>query len=89
MKNFKFDFRKMLILFAIVPLVITASVLSLVMLPMSNNEIQNIIHNEMITAVTEIGTNFDYVTECNESSMLTYMSAPVIKEYLKILLILL
>lgn len=83
MKNFKFDFRKMLILFAIVPLVITASVLSLVMLPMSNNEIQNIIHNEMITAVTEIGTNFDYVTECNESSMLTYMSAPVIKEYLK------
>lgn len=83
MKNFKFDFRKMLILFAIVPLVLTASVLSLVMLPMSSNEIQNIIHNEMITSATEIGTNFDYVTECNESSMLTFMSAPIIKEYLK------
>jgi len=78
----KFDFNIMLLLFALIPLLTSVIIISMVIVSKSSNELKETTHNAMLTAVEEIGASFDNNTENAKTIMLAYASAPVIKEYL-------
>lgn len=82
MRKFKFDFKKMLLLFSLVPLILVAAIISIVTVNISSKELKLTTQTGMLTAVEEIGTCFDTTTSDAMTTMMTFATAPVIKEYL-------
>jgi len=80
--KFKFDFNKMLLLFALIPLVTVALVISIVTVTISSKELKESTHNALVNAIKEIGTSFDNNTANSMVTMQTFASAPIIREYL-------
>lgn len=82
MKKKKLKFNLLLLVLAVVPLLISTVVLSLVLINTGSKEIKTVTHSEMVSLVNEIGTAFDYSVKCNETVLRDFTTAPVIKDYL-------
>lgn len=82
-KKSALSFYKVLSMYALVPLVTVAIVLSISAVVIANQELEKQINNSMISAVKQIGASFDYSTQMTKTTMGAYASAPVIRDYLK------
>ena len=82
MRKFKFDFKKMLLLFSLVPLITVAAIISIVTVNISSKELKLTTQTGMLTSIEEIGTCFDTTTTNAMTTMETFATAPIIKEFL-------
>lgn len=81
-KGFKFDFNKVLIMFAIIPMLFVALVLGCVLALNSSKELQKSARNSFIAMIDQIGVAIDYSTSNAETTMRSFATAPIIKEAL-------
>ena len=75
--------RTTLILYAILPLLISSVILSAILIGKSTKDMEKNTNNSLVSIVNESGIAFDYVTKKNEELLQTYSTAPIVKEALK------
>lgn len=79
----KLNMKITLILFALVPMIISALILSVVLINTSSKELKASTHNSLVSLIKETGAAFDNTTANSEAAMLTFMQAPIVKEFLQ------
>ena len=72
-----------LILFALIPMIFSAAIISVVLINTSSNEVKTTTHNSLVALISETGAAFDYSTERNENVMTNFMKAPIVKQFLQ------
>ena len=82
-KGLRMDMRFTLILFALIPLLVSVIVVSVVLVKKSSNEVKVNVSNAMVSSVVDVGTAFDYSTEMAKTTMRNFASAPIIMDALK------
>lgn len=80
--NSKLNMRITLILFALIPMLISDVILSTVLVKTSSNELKSVTNNSMVSLIKETGAAFDNSTATNEAIMKTFTQAPVVKALL-------
>lgn len=78
-----FDFKKMLLLFALVPLLCGVISLSIMMIGTSSKEVKTLANNSMLSLVRDTGVGVDNYFAIGEQTLQSFISAPIVKEYLK------
>lgn len=81
-KKRNFNFLKVLLLFALIPLVTVTVVLSTVLISISVGQLRKSISNSLTAVVSDASQSFDYSTELVKTTMQNYASAPIINEFL-------
>ncbi len=76
------DIRMTLLLFAVLPLLITSIILTAVTVSMSSKELKQSAHNSFVSLITQIGETFDFTTKNNETVLINFINAPIVKEFL-------
>ncbi len=79
----KLNMRMTLILFALLPLVVSSLIIGIVIYNKSGSEMKNYTHNSLVQVVEGVGTSFDSMVNTNKSILKAYSTAPIIKEALK------
>ncbi len=82
-KGFRMDMRFTLILFALIPLLVSVIVVSVVLVKKSSDEVKVNVSNALVSSVVDVGTAFDYSTEMAKTTMKNFASAPIIMDALK------
>lgn len=77
------DMRMTLILYALIPLVCSSLILSIVLINKSSSEMKTWTNNSLLQVVEQTGAAFDTATLTNEDILRSYSSAPVVVDYLK------
>lgn len=81
-KIFKFNFKAVLIMFALIPLLIGGTIVSTVSVGTSQKEIKKTTNNSMLALANGVGTGInDYVSSC-EGILKTFTTAPIVKDVL-------
>ncbi|MCR5109105.1 MAG: methyl-accepting chemotaxis protein [Lachnospiraceae bacterium] len=79
----KISMRATLILFALIPMVLTAVSIGIVSVKNSQDQIKGYTHDSLVQVVTDIGNTFDTMTDTDKQILKAYATAPVIREALK------
>lgn len=79
----KLNMRATLIMFALVPLVISSVIISLVLYNSSKTQITTYTHNSLVQIVEGVGNSFDSMANTNKAILKAYTSAPIIRQALK------
>lgn len=82
-KKSRLTMRLTLILFALIPMIVTTLISSIVTIQISSTELKQSTHNAMVEVVTDIGNSFDYSTDVTKTTMNTFATSPIIMNYLK------
>ena len=72
-----------LILFALIPMIFSTLILGIVLVNNSSNELKSSTSDAMVSLIKETGAAFDYSTAVNESVMVGFSKAPIVKEVLE------
>ncbi len=75
--------RITLILFALVPLIVSSVVIGVVLYSQSSNQMKDYTHNSLVQVVENVGTSFDSMVETNKSILKAYSTAPIVMQALK------
>lgn len=78
----KLNMRKTLILFAIVPMMVSTIIVGVILAKSSAQALEDATHNSMLSIIEQTGAGFDYTTVKNEETMLSFIHSPIIKDYL-------
>ncbi|MBR5116560.1 MAG: hypothetical protein IK096_05785, partial [Lachnospiraceae bacterium] len=78
----KLNMRMMLILYALIPLICSSVILSIVLVNKSGSEMKTWTNNSLLQVINETGIAFDYAVQTNESILKAYASAPVLHDAL-------
>ncbi len=76
------NMRLTLILFALIPLIVTSVTIGILLTSQSSKELKNYTHNSLVQVIEGVGTSFDTITHRNEEFLKAYTTAPIIKEAL-------
>ena len=79
----KLDMRMTLILYALIPLVCSSVILSIVLINKSNKEMKQWTNNSLLQVIKQTGAAFDTATLTNEAILRSYASAPVVADFLQ------
>ncbi len=82
-KKAKLSMRTTLILFALVPMIISAFIIGLLLSTTSVKLLKSSTQNAMVSLIKQTGTAFDNNTVENETIIKNFIEAPIVKEYLK------
>ena len=82
-KGSKLDLRITLILYALLPLLCSSVILSIVLINKASSEMNNSTSNSLVTIIEGTGSAFDSTVSVNESILQAFASAPVVTELLK------
>lgn len=82
-KLFRIDMRSTLITFALVPMLVTTLILSIVLVKTSSSELKTSTSNSFVSLIKEIGAGFDYSTTQNERMLQEFAASPVVRELLE------
>ena len=77
------NMRITLILFAIIPLIVSSVTIGLVLINESKAEMKTYTHNSLKQVIENVGNSFDTITHRNEEFLKAYSTAPIITEALK------
>ena len=72
-----------LMLFSLLPMIIVGALISVILVTTSSSELKDTTHNSMVSIIEQTGTAFDYSTKENETTIKTFIEAPVVREFLK------
>ena len=78
----KISMRVTLILFALIPLVVSSVIISIAILSLSSKEVQNYTRASFEQIICDIGASFDSMTENNMQILKGFASAPIVTEAL-------
>ncbi len=79
----KLDMRVTLILYALIPLLASTIILSVILIGRSAGELEKSSNNSLVSIINESGIAFDFVTTKNQEILKTYSSAPIVMEALE------
>ena len=79
----KLNMRMTLILFALLPLVVSSVIIGIVTVSESSKEMKAYTHNSLVQVVEGVGNSFDTITRTNMEILKAYSTAPVIREALE------
>ncbi len=79
----KLNMRMTLIMFALIPLISSAVIISVMMIRESSSEITEQTHNSLVQIIDGVGTSFDSLADSNKAALKAFTSAPIIKEALR------
>ena len=79
----RLNMRVTLLLFALLPLLVSTITISVMTIKESSSEITDYTHNSLVQVINDVGTSFDALCDSNKSALKAYTSAPIIKEALK------
>ena len=79
----KLNMRATLIMFALIPLVVSSVLISSVSYNSSKKEIKSFTHDSLVQVVEGVGNSFDSMANTNKAILKAYTAAPIIKEALK------
>ena len=80
----KLNMRITLLLFALIPLLSSSIIISVMTIRASSNEITEYNHNSLVQVIDDVGTSFDALCASNKAALKAYTSAPIIKEALRV-----
>ena len=78
----KFGMGLTLILFALVPMLITSITVAGMVLSKSSSELNKQTSNSLVTIIEATGRSFDYATDTAKETLMAFSTAPIIKEAL-------
>ena len=81
-KQSKLNLRITLILYALLPLLCTALILSIVIVTKSSTEMKKWTNNSLLQVIEGTGAAFDSATLTNERILMTFSTAPIVKQAL-------
>lgn len=76
------NMRMTLIMFALIPLLVSSITIGIVSINQSSKEMKNYTHNSLVQVIENVGNSFDAMTHKNQEILRAYTSAPIIKEAL-------
>ena len=76
------NMRITLILFTLIPLLVSSLTIGLVSIQKSKSEMKDSTHGALVQVISDVGNSFDTMTLKNEEILRAYTSAPIIKEAL-------
>ncbi len=79
----KLNMRITLILFALLPLLVSSVIIGIVTINESSSEMKNYTHNSLVQVVEVVGNSFDSMAATNKAILKAYTAAPIIKEALR------
>ena len=79
----KLDMRMTLILYALIPLICSSIILSIVLISKSTSELNNSTSNSLLAIIEGTGESFDAFVDSNERTLQAFASAPVVTDALK------
>ena len=82
-KTPKLNMRTLLTVFALVPMIITSLILSVILVSTSSSELKTSARNSMLSLIKETGAGFDYTTNSNERILKNFITSPIVTELLK------
>ncbi len=74
----KLNMRVTLLLFALLPLVITSLIILIVSITMSSKEITNNSHEAFVQVIDGVGNSFDTIVKKNEENLKAFATSPVL-----------
>lgn len=80
--NRKFNMSKMLLLFALLPMITACLIVSIMLASKSSNEVKTATSNSMLSVVKGIGSGFDDFYGNGEEVLRSFTKAPIVKAYL-------
>ena len=78
----RLNMRITLLLFALIPLIVTSLTIGIVSVSKSGKEIKSYSHDSLVQVITAVGTSFDAMVDKNAEILKGYATAPVLKEAL-------
>ncbi len=78
----KLNMRMTLILFALIPLLVSSITIGIVAITLSTREIKNLAHVSMVQIVENVGNSFDTVAEKNGSILQSFSKSPELRNAL-------
>ena len=78
----RLNLRATLILYALVPLIVSSVLVSVILITQSVSELKRQTNNGMVQVITGVGNSFDTMVETNANILKTYTTAPIIREAL-------
>ncbi len=75
--------RITLLLFALIPLIVTSVAVAVVSILNAESEIKSDTHDSMVQVITDIGNTFDTVVDTNKQFLRTFSMEPVFRQYLE------
>lgn len=78
----KLNMRLTLLLFALIPLLVTSLSVEIISIEKSKKEIQEYTHDSLVQVITGVGNSFDTMVDKNKEILRGYGSAPILKELL-------
>ncbi|MBO4265769.1 MAG: methyl-accepting chemotaxis protein [Lachnospiraceae bacterium] len=79
----KLNMRLTLILFALLPLLVSSVIIGIVVYKESAKEMKTATHNSLVQVVEGVGNSFDAMANTNKAILKAYTAAPIIQETLK------
>ncbi|MBR5420517.1 MAG: hypothetical protein IK115_05145 [Lachnospiraceae bacterium] len=76
------NMRLTLILFALIPLLVSSVAIGIITIEKSKAEIKGYTHDSLVQVVTDVGNSFDTIVNKNAEILKAYATAPVLTEYL-------
>ena len=81
-KGFKMSMGLTLVLFALVPMLITSIAVTAIVLGKSSSELNKQTGNSLVTIIEATGKSFDYATDTAKETLKAFSTAPIVKEVL-------
>ena len=81
-KTGKISMRVTLILFALIPLVVSSVIISIAILSLSSKEVQSYTRASFEQVICDVGDAFDSMTEDNMQILKAFATAPIVTEAL-------
>lgn len=81
-KHSKFNFKIMLLLFALIPMGVCIVVLNIMLIGVGANEVREENHNAMTSTISQTGLAFDYNIVTNETVLKNFAASPILTDYL-------
>lgn len=79
----KLDLRMTLLLYALIPLLFSSIILSIVLISKSTSELEKSTSNSLLSIIEGTGAAFDSAVATNEHTLQAFASAPIVTEVLK------
>ena len=76
------NLRLTLVLFALIPMVVSAVIIGIVLIKTSSSELQNTTHNSLVSIIEGTGHAFDASVENTRSIMAAYSKAQIVTDAL-------
>lgn len=82
-KGVKFDFNKMLLMFALIPLVCSVIAISVILSGASQKEVKQLTFNSMLSLIDDTGIGMDNYFKEGNTTLKSFVTSPIVIEFLK------